>query len=46
MEDYINHALQYLLEKKLIQHGDVIVSVGSMPLLARGKTNMLKLTYV
>lgn len=46
MEDYINHALQFLLDKKLIYHGDVIVSVGSMPLLARGKTNMLKLTYV
>jgi pyruvate kinase len=46
MEDYINHSIKFLLEKKLVKHGDVIVSVGSMPLLERGKTNMLKLTYV
>jgi pyruvate kinase len=46
MEDYINNSIQFLLDKKLIKNGDVIVSVGSMPLLARGKTNMLKLIYV
>jgi pyruvate kinase len=46
MEDYINHSIKFLLEKKHIQHGDVIVSVGSMPLLERGKTNMLKLIYI
>ena len=46
MEDYISHAIQFLLDKKHISHGDVVVSVGSMPLLERGKTNMLKLNYV
>jgi pyruvate kinase len=46
MEEYINNSIQFLLDKKLIKHGDVIVSVGSMPLLERGKTNMLKLTYI
>jgi pyruvate kinase len=46
MEDYINYSIRFLLDKKLIEHGDVIVSVGSMPLLERGKTNMLKLTYI
>ena len=46
MEDYINYAIQFLLDNRLIKHGDVIVSVGSMPLLARGKTNMLKLNYI
>jgi len=46
MEDYINHSIKFLLENKHIKHGDVIVSVGSMPLLERGKTNMLKLTYI
>lgn len=46
MEEYINNSIQFLLKKNLIKHGDVIVSVGSMPVLARGKTNMLKLIYV
>jgi pyruvate kinase len=46
MEDYINHSIKFLLEKKHIKHGDVIVTVGSTPLLERGKTNMLKLVYI
>ncbi len=46
MEAYINSSIQFLLSKNLIKHGDVIVSVGSMPLMERGKTNMLKLNYI
>jgi pyruvate kinase len=46
IEEYINHSIDFLLEKKLISEGDVVVHVGSVPLLKRGKTNMLKLTYV
>ena len=46
IEDYINHSINFLLEKKLIQPGDVVVHVGSIPLLERGKTNMVKLSYV
>ena len=46
IEEYINHSLDFLLEKNLISEGDVVVHVGSVPLLKRGKTNMLKLTYV
>ncbi|MCB8999568.1 MAG: pyruvate kinase [Bacteroidales bacterium] len=46
MEAYINASLQFLLKKNLIKHGDVVVSVGSMPVLERGKTNMLKLNYI
>jgi pyruvate kinase len=46
MEEYINNSIQFLMEKDLVKHGDVIVSVGSMPVLARGKTNMLKLNYI
>jgi pyruvate kinase len=46
IEEYINHSIEFLLEKNLIQHGDVVVHVGSIPLLERGKTNMLKLSYV
>ena len=46
IEEYINHSIDFLLEKKLVHEGDVVVHVGSVPLLKRGKTNMLKLTYV
>jgi len=46
IEDYINHSIKFLLEKKLIENGDVVVHVGSIPLLKRGRTNMMKLTYI
>jgi pyruvate kinase len=46
IEDYINHSIEFLLKKKLIEAGDVVVHVGSIPLNQRGKTNMLKLTYI
>ncbi|MCS7029180.1 MAG: pyruvate kinase [Bacteroidia bacterium] len=37
---------QILLEKKLIQKGDVIINTASMPMLARKRTNMLKISEV
>ena len=46
IEDYINHSIKFLKDKQHIQSGDVIVHVGSIPLLKRGKTNMLKLSCV
>lgn len=42
----IEHSIEFLLQKELIHHGDVIVHVGSMPLIMKGKTNMLKLSYI
>ncbi len=46
IEFYINHSIEFLKEKNLIAEGDVVVHVGSIPLLKRGKTNMLKLSYI
>ena len=46
IEDYINHSIEFLKEKNLIHKGDVIVHVGSVPLLKKGKTNMMKLSYI
>lgn len=46
IEDYINHSIEILMEKKLLKHGDVVIHVGSIPLMQRGKTNMLKITYL
>ncbi len=46
IEDYINHSINFLKGKNLIHTGDVIVHVGSVPLLKKGKTNMMKLSYI
>ena len=46
IEEYINHSIDSLVEKNLIQPGDVVIHVGSIPLMERGKTNMLKLSFV
>ena len=46
IDDYIKHSINTLLELKLIQDEDVIVHVGSTPILERGRTNMIKLSYV
>ncbi len=46
IDDYINHSIKYLAEKNLIQHGNVLVHAGSIPILERGRTNMLKLSYI
>lgn len=37
---------EILRENGLIQRGDVVINTGSMPLGARGKTNMLKLSLI
>lgn len=46
MTDYIDHSISFLKQKNLIKEGDVIVHVGSMPVTTRGRTNMLKISYI
>jgi pyruvate kinase len=46
IDDYIKHSIESLLKLYLIQEEDVIVHVGSTPILERGRTNMIKLSYV
>lgn len=46
IEDYINESIDFLRSKKHIQKGDVIIHIGSIPLQKKGKTNMLKLSYI
>ena len=46
IDDYIKHSIESLLNLNLIQEEDVIVHVGSTPVLERGRTNMIKLSYV
>ncbi|MCS6818482.1 MAG: pyruvate kinase [Chitinophagales bacterium] len=42
----IRDVIRILKEKELIKTGDIIVNTGSMPLAARGRTNMVKVTVV
>ncbi|MGC9342540.1 MAG: pyruvate kinase [Bacteroidales bacterium] len=46
IEEYIKESIDFLSKKNLIDTGDVIVHVGSIPIQKKGKTNMLKLTHV
>lgn len=46
IDDYIDHSINFLKDKNLIKEGDVVIHAGSIPILERGKTNMLKLSYI
>jgi pyruvate kinase len=46
IDDYIDYSINRLLEMKLIREEDVVIHVGSTPILERGRTNMIKLSYV
>jgi pyruvate kinase len=42
----IRDVIRMLREKELVKEGDMIVNIGSMPLAARGRANMMKVTVV
>ncbi len=46
IDDYIEHSINFLKDRNLIKEGDVVVHAGSIPILERGRTNMLKLSYI
>jgi pyruvate kinase len=46
INDYIDYSMNYLQSQNLIKKDQLVVHVGSIPLLSRGKTNMIKLTTV
>jgi pyruvate kinase len=46
IDDYISYSIVQLLERKLIHEEDVVIHVGSTPILERGKTNMIKMSLV
>ncbi|MFC2099163.1 pyruvate kinase [Bacteroidota bacterium] len=46
INDYYNESTARLKELDLIQDDDVIIHVGSTPTLERGRTNIVKLSYV
>lgn len=42
----IRDVIRILKDKALVKQGDMIVNIGSMPLAARGRANMMKVTVV
>jgi pyruvate kinase len=46
INEYITYTEEFLVSQNLLKKGDLVIHVGSIPILERGKTNMLKLTRV
>ncbi len=46
INDYVEYSINFLLSQNLIKKNDLIVHVGSIPIIERGKTNMIKLSVV
>jgi pyruvate kinase len=46
INDYTEYTLDFLLNQNLIKKNDLVVHVGSIPILKKGKTNMVKLSTV
>jgi pyruvate kinase len=46
INEYIDYTEEFLVSHNLLKKGDLVVHVGSIPILEKGKTNMLKLTRV
>jgi len=46
INDYVEYSINFLLSQNLIRKNDLVVHVGSIPIMAKGKTNMIKLSKV
>ncbi|HKK62871.1 MAG TPA: pyruvate kinase [Bacteroidales bacterium] len=46
INDYIEYTLDFLVSYNLIKKNDLVVHVGSIPIIKKGKTNMIKLSVV
>jgi len=46
VNEYVAYTEEFLVSQNLLKKGDLVVHVGSIPILSKGKTNMLKLTRV
>ncbi|MGW8316733.1 MAG: pyruvate kinase, partial [Bacteroidales bacterium] len=46
INDYIDYTEEFLVSRKLLKKGDLVVHIGSIPISEKGKTNMMKLTRV
>jgi len=46
INDYVEYTEDFLISGNFLKKGDLVVHVGSIPILEHGKTNMMKLTRV
>ena len=46
IDHYIEHSIRRLKEMDLIREDDVVIHVGSTPTPERGRTNIVRLSYV
>jgi len=46
VNEYLDYTEEFLVSYNLLTKGDLVVHVGSFPILEKGKTNMMKLTQV
>jgi len=46
IDEAIDFSIKFLIERKLLKNEDIVVHTGSTPLKEKGRTNMVKLSYV
>jgi pyruvate kinase len=46
INEAVNKSIEVLIREALINTGDIVVHVGSIPMSEHGKTNMMKISYV
>lgn len=46
IDDATEHSIKFLIEKQLLKNEDIVVHAASTPLHEKGRTNMVKLSYV
>jgi pyruvate kinase len=46
INDYVEYSINFLLSQNLIKKNDLVVHVGSIPIIEKGKTNMVKLSII
>jgi len=46
IDDAIDFSIKFLLNKKLLENDDIVVHTGSTPLNEKGRTNMIKLSFI
>ena len=46
IDDAVQQSLDFLKENQMVETGDVVIHVGSVPVVEKGSTNMLRISHV